>query len=378
MAGQVIRRGDRTFLIRWHLGRGGDGKRRYGSKTIHGTKKEAEAALREVLRNRDLGVIVESRRVSLEAYLAEWIEKAARGRLRPRTLRDYQYQIDHYITPELGHLRLDRVTPLEIQGLVTKLSARGLSPASVRHTHAVLSGALRQAVKWRLLALNPASAVDLPRKRPREMQALEPEQATRFCKAIEGTRHEALMLLLLGTGLRPSEALALRWDDLDLEAGRLAVRRTLPRRVKGEELRFEDPKTPSARRVSPIPPTVVAALKRHRAAQAAERLKVADAYADLGLVFASELGMPLDQRNVVNRHFKPALRRAGIPETLRQYDLRHSFASLALAAGAHVKTVSDRMGHASAKMTLDVYSHVSEPVEQDATERIEATIFGGS
>jgi integrase len=377
MSGQIIRRGERRFLVRWFIGRDGTGKRCYGSKTVHGTKKDAQAALREVMGNRDRGVVVESRRVSLGTYLDEWLEKAARGRLRPRTLDDYKEKLNRYVRPRLGALRLDRVTPLEIQGLVTELEGQGLSPATIRYAHAILSGALRQAVRWRLLAVNPASAVDLPRLKAREMQALGPDEAGRLRKALAGTRFEALFLVLLGTGLRPGEAFALRWEDVDLEAARVTVQRTLPKRRQRDPVTFEEPKTARSRRQVPLPPTLVAALRRHRARQAEERLAVGDAYAELGLVFATELGEPVNPRNVIRRHFKPAVKRAKLPKTLRLYDLRHSFASLAMAAGAHVKTVSDRLGHASTRMTLDVYSHTLEPVEKDATDRIERTIFGG-
>jgi integrase len=207
--------------------------------------------------------------------------------------------------------------------------------------------------------------------------AAERRAGEKFRDAIAGTRFEALFVVLLGTGLRPGEALALQWRDLDPEAGRLAVRRTLPRRRQSDPVAFEDPKTARSRRTVPLSATVVQTLKRHRATQAAERLQAGVLYrADLDRVFANELGEPVNYRNLDRRHFKTALERAGLPKTIRLYDLRHSFASLAMSAGAHVKAISDRLGHASTKMTLDVYSHVQEPVEKDATERIEHAVFG--
>jgi integrase len=229
-----------------------------------------------------------------------------------------------------------------------------------------------------MIPRNPATDVELPRRRRREMRALSPAEAAGLREAVAGTRFEALFLLLIGTGLRPGEALALRWSDVDLEAGRASVRQTLSRRAKGEAVRFDEPKTPRSRRTVPLPKAVIEALRRHKAKQAEERLTLGSAYdATLELVFASETGGPVNYRNLDRRHFKAALKRAGLPETLRLYDLRHSFASLALAAGAHVLAVADRLGHASTKMTLDVYSHTLASVEAEATERIERTIFGG-
>lgn len=389
MAGQIIRKGDRRFLVRWFVGRDErTGKRRYASRTVRGTRKDAERALRETLRQRDLGVVVESRRVSLDRYLDEWLEKAASARLRPRTLQDYREKVDRYVRPILGAHRLDKIRPLDVQGLVQRLAEEGcptvppakrrpLAPQTVRYAHAILSAALEQAVRWEMILSNPARHVELPRRRSREMRALSPGEAAAFRKAIEGTRFEALWLLLLGTGLRPGEALALRWTDLDLAGARATIQRTLPRRRARDELVFEDPKTVRSRRVVPLPPTVVKALRQHRKAQAEHRLLLGDGYrADLDLVFATETGEPVNYRNLVRRHFKPALESAGLPASVRPYDLRHSFASLAMAAGAHVKAISDRLGHSSAKMTLDVYSHVLEPVEADATGKIEASLFG--
>lgn len=386
MSGQVIRKGDRRFLIRWFLGRDPKGKRRYSSKTIHGTKKEAEKALREILAKRDLGIVVQSSRVSLDAYLDEWLEKAAKSRLRPRTLKDYRDKLNCYVRPILGAQRLDRITPLDVQGMVRQLSEQGapavkhprpLAAQTVRYAHAILSGALEQAVRWQMLSDNAARHVQLPKLERREMKALSAAEAGEFCKALVGDRFEAYFVLLLGTGLRPGEARALRWSDVDFEAGRVTVQRTLPRRRQGDPIGFEDPKTARSRRMVPLLATVSRVLRQHRARQAKERLQLGDSYAaELDLVFTNEIGEPVNERNLVRRHFKPALERAELPASLRVYDLRHSFASLAMAAGAHVKAVSDRLGHSSTKMTLDVYSHVLEPVEKDATERIEGAIFG--
>lgn len=219
--------------------------------------------------------------------------------------------------------------------------------------------------------------MQFPKNERREMHALSAEQAKKFREAITGKRFEAQFLLLLGTGLRPGEALALRWSDLDLDAGKVTVQRTLPRRQQRDEVVFEDPRTRRSRRVVPLPQPVAQALKRHRAVQAQERLLAGAIYrSDLDLVFGTETGEPVNYRNLDPRHSKKALERAKLPATIRLYDPRHSFASLAMAAGAHVKAIADRLRHLSTKMTLDVYSHVLEPVEKDATERIENAVFG--
>jgi len=256
--------------------------------------------------------------------------------------------------------------------MVAELERKGLSPQTIRYAHAVLSAALGQAVRWRMIQANPCRDVEMPKRRQREMTALTPAECGKLREALVSDRLEALFLLLLGTGLRPGEAFALRWDALNLDAGWLRVERTLGRKGKGQPWSFDEPKTPKSRRTVTLPPSVTRALLAHRAAQAEERLKAGSEYADLGLVFATPFGQPLDERNVVNRHFKPALARAGLPGAIRLYDCRHTAATLMLAGGAAIRAVADRLGHSSAKMTLDVYAHALEPQPLRGTPNVAA------
>ena len=389
MSGQLVKRGDRKWLVRVPLGRDSIGGRRaYHNATVDGTKKDAERYLHAALAKRDQGTLLEPARVSLGEYLDKWLDEAAKPRIRSRTYADYRFLIDRYLRPRLGAHRLDRLAPINVQELVNALSEDGLSPKTVRHAHGVLLSALNQAMRWGMLTRNVAALVELPRLRPRELRALSTAEADRFRVAVRGTRFEALFLLLLGTGMRPSEALGLAWTDLDLEAGRATVRRVLPRDQKtgGGAPRFEEPKTARSRRVVPLSPSVVRALVAHRKRQAAEKLEAGPVYADYGLVFASLTGGALDERNVVHRHFKPAVKRAKLDEQpeseakrppLRLYDLRHTHVTLSLRAGEPVHLVSARVGHASARMTLDVYAHALPADQADASARLEAVLFGG-
>lgn len=396
--GQIERRGERLFRLRWFLGRDASGKRHYGSRTVRGTKREAASVLREILATQERGIVVESKGITLDAYLDRWLVEAAPKKRRDRTVRDYSDVLRWYVRPLLGRIRLDRLSVLDVQGMVNHLETKGapprqepelegrrrrkqrapvpLSPQTIRYAHAVLSAALSQAVRWRLLAANPTRDVEMPRRSTkRPMRALTPEECGKFREAATGHRLEAFFLLLLGTGLRPGEALALRWADVDLDAGSLRVERSLGRRTKGTPLPFDDPKTATSRRAVPLPPSVTRAIRAHRAAQAEERLRAGSAYADLDLVFATHFGQPLDERNVVNRSFKPLLERAELPKAVRLYDLRHTAATLMLASGASPRTVAERLGHASAKMTLDVYAHGLQPQRDELTASIERALF---
>jgi len=376
-AGQIISRGDRRWLVRWFVGRDDTtGKRKYASKTIHGTKRDAQKYLNSILRSRDLGIAIEPARITLGRYLDKWLETSAKPRVSTRTLDDYRWTLAKYIRPKLGSRRLDQIRPLEIQAVVSEMQEQGLSARTIRLARSILSSALKQAVRWGMLAANPAEHVDVPKQRRREMKALSAEQVARFRTAARGSLWEVLFDLALATGMRPSEYLALTWKDVDLKAGTLAVRRAIEETSQG--VQFKETKTASSRRTIPLPPTLTRALDEHRRRQAEHAMKLGPAYdRDLELVFANEVGRPLNPRNLIQRHFKPILKQAGLPKSFRLYDLRHTCATLMLASGENIKVVAERLGHASPAMTLDVYVHVVPGQQEAATAKLEEILFEG-
>lgn len=371
--GQIIKRGDNKYLVRVPLGTGADGKRLYHNKTIHGNKKDAQRYRTKILRKRDLGELVEPSKEPLKPYLERWLDVSARQRIAPSTFSTYKNYVATYIAPELGAMQISRLGSIEIQEFYNGLIKKGLSPKTVLNIHQVLNSALKQAVKWGLIRQNPASAgnIDLPKYSKPEMKVFTPEQAALFMEAVIYSQHKTLFSLLLSSGMRPGEALGLKWCDVDTEKGRVHVQRALSKGDDGWTLL--EPKTPQSRRAIPLPPSVVGDLKEHRAAQIEERLKVRG-YADHDLVFADEKGEHLDPRNIYRRHFKPLLRDAGLPD-IRLYDLRHTCATLLLMAGENPKVVSERLGHASVTLTLDTYSHVLPDMQDRATAKLEAILF---
>ena len=175
--------------------------------------------------------------------------------------------------------------------------------------------------------------------------------------------------------MRPEEYLGLQWKDVELEKGTVTVQRTLVWRRKGGGWYFSEPKTARSRRTIPLPVSLVQRMREHRRKQAEQRLKASPKYHNNDLVFATAEGSPLMPRNLLSRHFKPTLKRAELPNSIRLYDLRHSCATLLLAAGENPKVVSERLGHAGITMTLDVYSHVLPSMQQAAAERLERLLF---
>ena len=376
-AGQVVKRGDRTYLVRVPMGTDAKGKRSYHNHTVHGTLKDAQAYLSAALRERDLGTFVEPGKDTLGDYLDKWLAEAAKGRVRGQTFETYEARLRRYVRPALGDRRLCDLTPLDLQTLYGGMTARGLSPQTVRQTHAPLRLALEQAVRWGMLSRNVATLVDLPHQEKREMQALTPEEAQAFLQAAQEDPWRALWALALDTGMRPEEYLALRWSDVDLPGRTVRVQQVLVRPKAGPGYRFEPPKTPKSRRTIPVGGATAKALSAHKVCKARERLAAGVPDGDLGLVFAAENGEPLRLNNLTRRHFKTLLAKAGLSATIRLYDLRHTCATLLLAAGENPKVVSERLGHASVTLTLDTYSHVLPTMQRAAADRLDAILHGG-
>lgn len=371
MAGQIIRRGERKWLVRAPLGRAADGRRLYHNKTVTGSKKDAQQYLTRILRELDTNTFVQASEQPLSAFLTRWLEDSVERRVRPKTLADYRALLSRHVFPKLGHRKLKDVTPLEVSGLYSDMLKQGLSARTVRYLHAVLHSALEEAVNWKMLATNPAKLVTLPKQQRREMRALTPLEAGQFLAAAAEDRWYPLWTLLLATGLRPAEALGLKWADF--KDGRLVVQRSLVRLADGS-WHVSAPKTPKARRTVTLPESAIRVLTKHRKQQATERIQLGAAWNNHDFIFCSRHGEPLDYRVVVRRHFKPLARRIGL-EALRPYDLRHTCATLLLASGENVKVVSERLGHSTATLTLDVYSHVLPDMQQKAAERLEALVF---
>jgi integrase len=329
--------------------------------------------------------------------LADFLEKeflpqcAGGGGIESTTVADYRYHVDFNILPFLGQMPLNRIGPREIDGFVQALrqkvserTKRRLAPKTVRYAHGVLRSALQLAVDYGYIAVNPASAqsrrsrIRLPKGAiPVRFFSLEASQ--KFLKAVQGDRHEALYTVALTTGLRKGELLGLAWSDIDLAAARLTVNHSLQftRRRKGDkEPRWvlKGPKTALSRRTIEIPAVAVAALQRHRDGQLEDQELAGDEWQEMGLVFTSGRGTPLDTANALHR-FHEICREAGLPE-IRFYDLRHTHASLLIHEGVHAKKIAERLGHSSIKLTMDTYGHLFEGSDRESAERMDQ-LFGG-
>jgi len=355
------------------------------------SKSKVKAAIRDIENQLEESPEAFEYRDTVNEFLDKWLA-AAKQNVSPRTYEDYAGLMRLYVRPVLGAKKLASVRPLDVQDWVNGMAASGKSPRTIRYAHCIFQMALKRGVRWKLLASNPASDVEVPKSVRREMKVLTADQAQAFLTEAYKGKHGLMFDLAMHTGMRPEEYLGLKWPDIDFKAGTLMVQRTLVWKRWKTEYYFGEPKTSRSRRTIPLSARLVKALDAHRIKQLELRMRAGTAWANLDLVFCCEgkvkkleggkvktlegAGMPHSIRNLLRRHFKPILKRAGLPD-IRLYDIRHTCATLLLAAGENPKVVSERLGHASIVLTLDVYSHVLPTMQQGATEKLEKILKKG-
>jgi integrase len=342
-----------------------DGKRRYVSAK---TKGDAERALRQVMTDAERGLLFEAGTVTVEEYMSRWLTDSVQDTVRSTTFERYEQITRKHIVPEVGRVKLKALTPAHVRGLYRKKLKAGLSPRTVQYVHVTLHKALKQAVRDGLVRRNATEAVKPPQVRREEIRPLTPEQVKTLFEAAKGDRLEALYVLAVTTGLRQRELFGLKWDDVDMEAGTLQVRRTLTTAKGGPVL--SAPKTKSSRRTVKLSPTALEALRSHLEHQLEEIYRVGSLWRENDLIFASEVGEPLGRQYVTRRCFKPLLVRAGLQQ-IRFHDLRHTCATLLLSKNVNPKVVSEMLGHATIAITLDTYSHVLPTMQESAAAAME-------
>ena len=335
------------------------------------TQAEVRAKLRELRERVEAGAPVKDASITMAAWLEDWTTKALPASDRKQATIDLYATIARsHLVPKLGSLPLDRLRPSDVEALVLAKRRAGLSASSVRTIYAVLRAALDVAVRDGLIQRNPAALVKRPAVERKDAGYLSAQQAEALLEAVRGDRLEALYRAMLATGLRRGEALALHWSDVDLHAAVLRGRWTLSRTSQG--LQLDQPKTDKSRRTVPLPRSAIEALRVHRIRQLEEQRTAAGAWQEHGLVFTTEIGTPLEPRNVLRR-FELLAERAGLRD-VTLHTLRHSAASFLLAAGTHTKVVQEHLGHSSYAITADIYSHVGPAQQREAADRLDQAL----
>jgi integrase len=367
------RKSDGRWVAQISLGYDDDGRRRrlfrYGE-----TKSAALAALdaaREALRTGQIRAPLDGDGpISLHTYLERWLTDHVKPSVSESTYRSREGTVRLHILPTLGDRSLHKIAAADVQRLYRQLEKDGVGGRTRQLVHATLRRAFNQAVRQGAISTNPLALVDAPRHVAAQIEPLTARQAQAFLDAIRGDRLETLFVLAIYTGLRQGELFALRWDDVDLRAGEIHVRRTTSEaNDTGKPVVLDSPKTRAGRRPVRLTSQAAAALRAHRKRAMAD----AGGAEPSEYVFTDSAGQLLRRSNVLRRSYYPALAKAKLPR-IRFHDLRHTFATLLLAGGVHPKVAQEMLGHAKISTTLDTYSHVLPTMQDEAIAVLEAAL----
>jgi integrase len=376
MSGHIRRRGKKSFELKFDVGVDPlTGRRRIRYASFKGTRRAAELELAKLVTAHASGDGVDPTKTTLAEFLDRWDRDWATDNVGPKTLERYRQLIALYVRPNIGAARIQRLRPVALQELYAKLLRQGgragakLAPRTVGHVHRLLHRALGHAATWGVTAQNVASVVSPPPVPDEELTILTEEQIGTVLRHLEGRTLRPIVSFLLGTGCRRGEVLALRWSDLDLAGGVVRIERSLEQTKAG--LRFKSPKTKNGRRNVSISPWLVAELRAHKTRQQKRRLALGlGKPADDALVFEQWDGSTRSPHWLTQK-FALAMAAPKIDCTL--HGLRHTHVSQLIAAGMDVLSISRRIGHANAAITLRVYGHLFRATDTRAAEIMEAT-----
>ena len=381
--GSIFKRKDGRWVGSLNLG-WEDGKR----KRRHFYAATAAEVRGELLKARsDLsrGLPILTERQTVVEFLKDWLEHTLKNRAKPRSFESFTTIVNKHIVPTLGRIRLDKLTPQQIQGLLEKkrqpyttktksgkaIEKHGLSAQSVASIRTVLRSALGQALKWGMVARNVATLIDPPRIPRPQTHVIDADGARKLLGAARGERFEAILVLALTLGMRRGEILGLRWSDIDFEKRSIRINQALQR--VGGKLQVTEVKTERSRRVVAVPDSVVRALKARRAQQAQDRLVAGSDWKDSDLVFTNSYGRALEPITL-HRDYKRLLQTAELSTETRFHDLRHTAASLLLSEGVHLRMIMELLGHSSISLTANTYAHVMPAAMRDVADRMESIL----
>jgi integrase len=346
-----------------------NGKRKRIKRRGFKTKKEAEAAQRELLNELNKGLNLDASKTLYRDFMSDWL-RDKKTKVKSRTLETYAGLVNNHILPALGDLTLDAITPRHIQNLYNELQESGrLSGENIQKVHTIINDSLNKAASWNMIIKNPAAVVDRPKAETKEMMYWTDEEARQFLEVAKEDRYYCVFLLAITTGMRQGEILGLRWQDVDLKNRMLSVRQILNHDGKTLE---PGAKTASGIRSIGIDKTTAVELEKLRHRTKEEKMKHRDIYEDNDLVICTQLGTPVSPRNI-NRSFYRLTEKAGLKK-IRFHDLRHTHVVMLLKMRENNKRIAERMGWSSVKM-LDRYAHVTPHMQQETADAFGEMFF---
>ncbi|GAG61881.1 unnamed protein product [marine sediment metagenome] len=370
-----------SWHIRIYVGYNDKGDPIQQRHTIYGTKRDAEAKMRELLQQQDKGSYIKSNKITLSEYITKWYETHRRG-LSPTTDRRYKDYISTHILPRLGNIELQKLTTIQVQEFINYMLERGnkctnnikgLSAKSVRDCIILLKQALKQAIDWGMLTRNPADGVRIPTVTRRDPVILTEEQAQSVLDSLTGTYGYIPALISYHTGMRLGEVIALPWNAVNLDAATIEVRQSYT--LTDEEGRpvIKQPKTKAGRRIVEVGHTLISALANHRRAQLEKQIAAGAGWDNnLNLVCTQDDGAPISSR-AIGHLFSRRARSLGYNVTF--HGLRHTHVSMLIKAGAPINTISARVGHSTPSITHDIYAHLLPGMGRHAVELFERMLL---
>ena len=366
MTGSIRNRSPGSWEITIDLGRDENGKRIRRFATIKGTKKQADQRLREMLTELDGGIVPSTERILMRDWLNRWMSDYVEAHLSQATQDRYRGIVQHHLIPTLGHVELKRLSPTHVQSLQNNLLASGMDPRGIGLVRTVLSGAMKHALSLDLILRNPVAAVKAVPDPNHEVQA-PPIEAVIGMLELANEQDDWLypaLHLLVHTGIRRGELLALRWSAVDFEKSEIRINSSLARRSNG--LNLSGPKSARGNRTVNLDAGTAEVLRRHKERQDLEKTELGDVYSDQGIVFAGPLGQWLNPM-IVTRRVGSLGRKVGYPGA-KPHNLRHFHSTVALGQKTNPAVVSQRLGHANPTITMKIYAHALPGWQQDAAD----------
>lgn len=353
------------------------GKRVRKYKTVEGTKKEAERAMHEFIRELEKGYYVTNNKITVAEWVDTWIEVFIAPNVSPTTLSRYQGMIRRYIVPLLGPIQVQELKPLAVQAWVNNLkispaSGNEMSASTIKHTYHILKGAMDKAVQAGVIPVSPCNGVTLPKGKKKKAVIYDQPQIQQLIQAAKGTEMELVIDMELCLGLRRGELLGLQWCDIDWENSKIKISRN--RVVVDGKVIEKDPKTEAGTRTLDVPQPLMAKLKQHKTSCAEHRLALGRAYTVTDYIIVRPDGKPVYPEYLSQMLTKLQMR-AGLPKC-RFHDLRHLCASIMSLQGVNMKVAQERLGHKDASTTINIYTHVMSSSAKEAADKIGEFVYG--
>lgn len=333
-------------------------------RVVYGTtRKEVSEKLKGLHHQQHAGTLRAVDKATVGGYLIGWLD--GNTKRRPTTMEVYRRIVNVHVIPRIGDIRLDKLTSDDVNRMITAIVKAGM-PTTARQARQILNRAFKDALASQppKMAYNPVTGTEIPSVEVKPARDLSEAESQRLVAACDGERFGIAVLLGLWLGMRQGEVKGLQWSDIDWNEKTIAIRRT-GRRTQGK--RGTGPtKTPSSARLVPLVADLEKALRLHQTAQA-EEFALKGYTNTMNLIVASQAATMYDTPNYLVA-FRKLLKKADLPVTMRPHDLRHSTATILIMRGVDPKTVADILGHASARLTLDIYARAASPQRRKAAQ----------